>query len=68
MNRAKLSVKGLGCVSWAGVVWAVRSSEDRNDPVPRNNFVQKQALVGPSVLLARGLVLQSLSTSLLLWN
>ena len=34
---------------------AVRSSGNRNDPVPRNNFVQKQALVGPSVLLARGL-------------
>ena len=48
---------------------AVRSSGNRNDPVPRNDFVQKQALVGLSVLLARGLVLQSLSTSLLLlWN
>ena len=67
MNRAKLSVKGLECVSWLGRSGTgVRSSENGDDPVPRNNFVQKQALVGPSILLARGLVFQSLVTSLLL--
>ena len=44
----------------------MRSSENREDLVLSNNFVQKQALVRPSVLLARGFIFQSLLTWLLL--